>query len=288
LQARPSPEAIAWVEETLGGGARVVAVRRMIGGVASQVHHLTVVERGRRDDYVPRSWDGEVSAWATGQVRAETAILSALARTDIPAPRVVASSDAALLMTLIPGEVHLEPSDRWLEQMARMLVRIHALDLDLPPFESWLDHERLAPPPDAAEPGLWREAFALVATPPPTAAPRVIHRDYQHFNLLWSDARLVGVVDWGSACLGAPGVDVGHCRLNLALLFSVDLAERFRDLYEVEAGRRVDAWWDVAEILAFGPDWRAFLPHQVGDRAPLDVTGMTARVEDLLSRALRR
>ena len=57
---------------------------------------------------------------------------------------------------------------------------------------------------------------------------------------------------------------------------------------EAEAGRRVDAWWDVHALLSYGPDWKQFLPIQIDGRVPLDVDGMTARVEDVLGRALRR
>ena len=128
---------------------------------------------------------------------------------------------------------------------------------------------------------------ALVAEPrqPPSY---FIHRDYQHFNLLWSRERLTGVVDWGGAGLGPPDVDVGHCRLNLTLLFSVHVAERFRELYEVESGRAVDPYWDMHALLSYGPDWKNFLPLQIDGRAPLEVEGMTRRMEEVLTLALRR
>jgi aminoglycoside phosphotransferase (APT) family kinase protein len=72
-----------------------------------------------------------------------------------------------------------------------------------------------------------------------------IHRDFQHFNFLWTRRRLTGVVDWGAASIGPPGVDLGHCRLNLAVLFSADWAEQLRLAYEAETGRSVDPWWDL-------------------------------------------
>jgi hypothetical protein len=83
-------------------------------------------------------------------------------------------------------------------------------------------------------------------------------------------------------------LDVGHCRLNLAVLFSAEIAERFRAMYEAEAGRTVDPWWGLHALLSFGPDWKNFLPMQIDGRAPVDVDGMTRRVEELLERTLRR
>ena len=71
----------------------------------------------------------------------------------------------AVLMTRVPGKMQLMPRDRerWLRQMAQMLVRIHALAVDGKPFESWLDRSQLSPPPDASRADIWREAIALVA-----------------------------------------------------------------------------------------------------------------------------
>jgi aminoglycoside phosphotransferase (APT) family kinase protein len=202
----------------------------------------------------------------------------------------VALGGPAVLMTRMPGKVHLMPRDRerWLRQMAQMLARIHALAVDGKPFESWLDRSRLSPPPDALRAGVWTEAIALVAEERAPMRTCFLHRDYQHFNMLWSRERLTGVVDWSEACTGPPEVDVGHCRLNLTVLFSAAVADRFRAIYEVETGRRVDAWWDVHALLSYGPSWKQFLPIQIDGRAPLDVEGMTARMEDVLERALRR
>nr|HEX4316298.1 aminoglycoside phosphotransferase family protein [Kofleriaceae bacterium] len=292
--ATPSRELRAWLADTVGAGARVVRCRRLTGGITSHVHLVTVERRGRRDAYVLRSWDDPLPPYARGAVPLEAAILAALATADIPAPRLVASLDAApgpaLVMTRVPGRVHLMPRDRdaWLRQMAAMLARIHALDVAAPAYEAWLDVARLAPPADSARPELWRDAIALVSSPPPATAPVFVHHDYQHFNLLWTRDRLTGVVDWTYAARGPAASDAGHCRLNLALLFSPELAERFRELYEADAGRRVDPWWDVRALLAFGPAWRQFLPLQVDGRAPLDTAGMLTRVEAVLEGALRR
>jgi aminoglycoside phosphotransferase (APT) family kinase protein len=297
MTSRPPAETLAWVERTLGSRARVVGWRRLTGGITSSIHRLTVQHRDRRERYVLRRWtDPAFAQYAVGAVASETAALAALARSDLPVPRVIGSTtDAAhagpaVLMTRVPGHVDLMPRDRerWLQQMAHMLVRIHALDIDAKPFESWLDRDRLAPLPDASRPEIWREAIAVVAEDRRPTHTCFIHRDYQHFNLLWSRERLTGVIDWVEASIGPPEVDVGHCRLNLTLLFSADVAERFREIYEAEAGRKLDPWWDVHALLSFGPGWKNFLPFQIDGRAPLEIDGMTSRMEDVLERTLRR
>ncbi len=72
------------------------------------------------------------------------------------------------------------------------------------------------------------------------------------------------------------------------MLFSADVADRFRDLYEAESGTRIDPWWDVLALLSYDAGWREFIPIQVDGRAPVDSAGMTARLEEVLERALRR
>jgi aminoglycoside phosphotransferase (APT) family kinase protein len=126
-----------------------------------------------------------------------------------------------------------------------------------------------------------------VAERPHTEAV-LAHGDYQHFNVLWSRGRLSALVDWSGAVIGSPDLDVGHCRLNLAVLYSPEIAERFRHVYESEAGRQVEPWWDIHQLLAYGDDWPTFIPVQVAGRVPVDVRGMTGRVEELLLMALAR
>lgn len=273
----PSEATLAWAEQQLGW--RVVGARPLTGGLTSRVYALD----GERDSCVLRCWDSEYAARAVPQ---EVEVLTALVRTDLPVPRLIAATDDAVLMTKVPGRIELMPDDRddWLRQMARMLARIHAVAPPARAFESWLDSPE--PPGDTTQPVLWRDAIALVAQPPPPTPTCFIHRDYQHFNLLWSGDQLTGVVDWIEACAGPPEVDVGHCRLNLALLFSPEVAERFRELYQVESGRALDPWWDVHALLGYGTAWQRFLPIQIDGRAPLDIDGMTARVEALLSISL--
>lgn len=275
-------------------------MRRLTGGLTSLVQELTIAQNGRRSRYVLRSWpaDHEHGDWIRRAIAAEAAVLIALERTSVPAPRLIASATdevaggPALLMTRVPGRMLLMPRDReyWLRQMAQMLARIHAVDVTAAAgvtFESWLDADTSPAPADSSRPGLWQHARALMQEDRKPAHTCFIHRDYQHFNLLWSRERLTGVVDWGGACLGPPDIDVGHCRLNLTLLFSAQVADRFRELYEVEAGRAVDPYWDLRALLSYGPDWKHFLSLQINGRARLETAGMTRRMEEVLTSVLK-
>lgn len=293
---RPSDDAIRWVERSLGRGYEVVAWRRLTGGITSAVHRLTVARGDRRFSVVLRRYphgDGT----APGAVTREAGTLTSLASTGISAPRVLAacadgsdSVDPAVLMTRVPGRVWLAPDDpeRWLQQIAIAAATIHAAPVAGPPFEHWRRDRDAAPPASSSRPDLWRAARRAVAEGNGSAPTTFRHADFQHFNFLWSRGTLSGIVDWVYAGSGPPATDVGHCRLNLAVLFSAEWAERFRLMYEAESGVAVDPYWDLHALLSYGDAWMEFIPIQVDGRAPVDTAGMTARVEAVLETTLQR
>jgi len=101
---------------------------------------LTVEQNGLRERCVLRWWMSDGGwEWIRRAVSLETAVLAKLEATDIPAPRVIASTrDAgvggpAVLMTRLPGKVYLMPRDRerWLRQMEQMqrLTRVRDLTI---------------------------------------------------------------------------------------------------------------------------------------------------------------
>jgi aminoglycoside phosphotransferase (APT) family kinase protein len=141
--------------------------------------------------------------------------------------------------------------------------------------------------PWVRDPGVRRAAEELLSRLPARVTRVPTHGDYQHFNMLWSRQGLTGIVDWSGIWLGPPEIDVSHCRLNLAVLYGPAVADDFRDAYEAVAGRRVDQWVDVHRIGNYNDRWPDFIPIQVHGRAPVR-RGMTARVEELLRRALNR
>ena len=64
--------------------------------------------------------------------------------------------------------------------------------------------------------------------------------------MLWQDGAVTGIVDWASARIGAPGVDVGHCRWNLARALGQDAADRFPALAGADGHH---PYWDVVAAL---------------------------------------
>jgi aminoglycoside phosphotransferase (APT) family kinase protein len=316
-QRRPSAQTLRWVEKSLGGTARVVAWRRMTGGIGSVVHRLTVDRGSYRDVLVLRQYE-YAEGDTTATVRHEAAILRAVNEAGLPAPELIATDPAgrdtdghpAILMTRLPGRLDVTPADPegWLRQIAAMAVRIHDAQIAAGPFEARIDAaafstngwrqstRSLIPissgtpviPASATRPALWAAAFDILRQQAPEPVICFLHRDFQPFNLLWRRGQLTGVVDWTRSCTGPADFDTGHCRLNLAVLFGADWAERLRLAYEAEAGRGTDPWWDLYAVTAYSDEWRSFIPVMVAGRAPVDADGMTGRVERLLEAIMRR
>lgn len=294
FRRRPSSQTLDWAGRA--AGARVVAWRRMTGGTASVVHRLTIDHGSYRDVLVLRQYEYADSDMP--EIRDEAATLRAVHDAGLPAPEPIAADSGgretdghpALLMTRLPGRLDVTPADPegWLRQIAAMAARIHDVKVAAGPFEERIDAAALVIPASAARPAVWEAAFGILRQQAPEPATCFIHRDFQHFNLLWRRGRLTGVVDWTRSCTGPADFDAGHCRLNLAVLFGADWAERLRLAYEAEAGRAIDPWWDLYALTAYSDEWRSFIPVQVSGRAPVDTAGMTSRVEDLLEATLGR
>ncbi|MGC0418013.1 aminoglycoside phosphotransferase family protein [Embleya sp. AB8] len=292
---RPSSQTLDWVERVTG--ARVVDWRRMTGGITSAVHRLTIDHGSHRDVLVLRRYE-QAERGTAALVRHEAAVLRAVHDAGLPAPEpIAADADGreaggypAILMTRLPGRLDVAPADPedWLRRIAAMAVRIHDVQVAAGPFRTRIDAAAPTIPSSATRPAIWAAAFGILRQRAPESATCFIHRDFQHFNLLWRRGRLTGVVDWAGSCTGPAGFDVGHARLNLAVLFGADWAERLRLAYEAEAGRAIDPWWDLYAVTAYSDEWRRLIPIQVAGRTAVDVVGMTSRVEDLLEATLRR
>jgi aminoglycoside phosphotransferase (APT) family kinase protein len=281
-------DALDWVQSRTG--RRVLETTRLYGGLTSDVDEVKLE-------------DGELlvlrryTAWRRGAadtVENEAAVLKRLAHSEVSAPRLVAY-DASLeipvvLMTRLPGRVWLTPPDfdSWLGQMAHALVAIHGVDPDPSDPGEAATPLHVEVPDWTKRPALWKKAAEIVAQAPPKYMPVFVHNDYQHFNMLWSEGRMTGVVDWTMSGAGHRDHDVAHCRLNLAILFSIEIAERFREIYETESGRTVDPVWDLRGLLGYDQGWKQFIPVQVAGRAPVDAAGMDDRVEGVIERIISR
>lgn len=301
LRRRPSAETLAWVAASVDPGSRVVGYRRLTGGVCSAVHRLTVESRGARTFVVLRQYPAGFGE--ERDLEKEIHNLGIVEGSGLPVPRVLATDvfgastggAPSLLMTRLPGHIHLTPSEPrvWLARIAELAAYMHSLDLSAPVFRPWTD-SWIAPlaglqvPIDAQKPGVWKEAFRVMAETPPKDTAVFLHCDLLPVNLLWSRGRITGLTDWNGIHKGSRAVDVGHTRRYLAALYSPEWSEQLRTLYESIAGLALDPWWDLYSLLHYGTGHHYSIPRQVAGRYPIDVTGMTSRVEVAVEAALGR
>jgi aminoglycoside phosphotransferase (APT) family kinase protein len=253
---------------------------------------------------VLRRWPGE--DWTAGLVTREASALEAIRGHGVAAPRLLAMDEdgaetgaRCTLTSAIAGQPDLTPADMqsWLDQLATTQAAIHAVPVSSGTRSNGLPGDRLpTPSPDRYgiryRPLDWlpdrglRDAAREAASGPLDEEKILAHGDYQHFNVLWEDGRLTGVVDWPNAATGNRGSDVGHCRLNLAVLFDTRTASDYLEKYERAAGAKVDRRADLRALLCFDLEWQRFIPRQVAGRAPLDLAGMPGRVAAAIRAAL--
>ncbi|MTW84480.1 phosphotransferase [Virgibacillus dakarensis] len=100
-------------------------------------------------------------------------------------------------------------------------------------------------------------ADQIVKGPQPSAKTCFIHRDYHPTNVLYHKGKVSGIVDRVNACRGPAGIGVGHCRVNLALLYDVITTDRFLVEYQQDQGSAFtyDVYWDLVSVMDifFGP-----------------------------------
>lgn len=180
-----------------------------------------------------------VRIWPEDHAR-ELAALAALAGSELPVPRLLATGELDgwpyLLQERLGGTavkhvwstLSLDDQRDLLEQTGALLARLHAVPVEgcTPPLatDDWraflaerlercVEHHARG----GASPSLVDEVRALLAPAPdllePDLRPRLIHADLTHDHLLVAQAatgrwRVVGLIDWADAMLGHPLYDL--------------------------------------------------------------------------------
>jgi aminoglycoside phosphotransferase (APT) family kinase protein len=193
-------------------------------------------------------------------VTRQSAALAAIRGHGGPAPGLLAMDEdgaetgvRCTLTSALTGQPDLTPADlrSWLRQLATTQAAIHAVpDHPQTRWDGWYGDDTPGTSPDRygvrcrpldwlADRGL-RDAAREAASGLLGEEKVLVHGDYKHFIVLWRHGRLTGVVDWPNAPTGDRGSDVGHCRLNLAVLIDATTAADSLLMYERAAGVRVD------------------------------------------------
>lgn len=256
---------IGWVESAWQ--RRITAARRLVGGWTSTMWRLTGDDGERA---VLRLMTRE--PWrrhAAGLLAREAATQQQLVRSSIPVPRSIAvdlrgegAGAPAHLMSWVPGRLRLDSAAAGvLEALAQTLVDIHHFEPGPRrprDYQSWAPPSKRVVPPWARRPVLWKEAFELLDQPTPGYTGTFLHRDFHLGNVLWSRARISGVVDWVETSWGPAALDVAHAASYLSMLHGGEASARFTDAYHRRAADRHARdefrYWNVMDIVGHLPD----------------------------------
>jgi aminoglycoside phosphotransferase (APT) family kinase protein len=266
----------SWIETAAEG--RVISVAVLPGATSSALHRVEVERNGKHLGLVLRRFTNDDWVRAEPDLALREAVsLQHAARAGLPAPELVAIDKdgsycgvPATLVTLVQGEVVLLPANRqeWIRGLAHAAAQIHRVDAAgfRWKYRRYNDRDSLQVPQWSQQQDAWRKAIDLVQDAAPSYRESFVHRDYHPSNVLWSNGRVSGVVDWVNACRGPAGIDVAWCRHNLANLHGVSAADDFLSAYIEAAGSdfEYDPYWDfmsVVELLPGPPSmhkgWRA-------------------------------
>lgn len=300
--AAPDHALLHWVVDHASPGSVVHEVTGLRGGDSPWLIRLAGV--GPIDVVLRLGDHTDAALLAT-----EVAALQAAAGHGVPAPTLIAADlDAsvspgvlAVLTTRVPGSSHVtgEPTATRLRAQGTAVAMIHATPKPMS-MSTALPHRdrpingvdfgalrRSAP----ARPLLLEAEQLLTALPVPDRPTVFVHGDFWHGNTLWEGDELTGVVDWDSAGIGQPGIDLGSMRCDAAVISGLDAADEVLVGYEAAVGHRADdvPYWDVVAALSTPPTMEWFVDAiQDQGRTDLDQATLLERRDAFLAAAITR
>ena len=134
---------------------------------------------------------------------------------------------------------------------------------------------------------LLEEADQLITALGRPAGAVFVHGDVWPGNIVWTGDEAAVLIDWKTAGVGAPGVDLGELRKQVAIIFGPEAPDLVLEGWEHAAGTKAEdvAYWDALAAL----NTRTELDdgYRSGGWAPLlDAAGATDRRDAFLEVAL--
>lgn len=238
-------------------------VHLLLGGASANMH---AIQFHNDTSYVIREITDQT--WLKEEpdlLLQEKTVLQALASSDIPTPNFVATDlygefaeHPTLIMTKLTGAINQLPSttEKMVERLAQTLIRIHEHKQIIPYLYSpYRTKTKLTIPSWTAHREKWQQLKNYIENheaPPFTNV--FIHRDFHLNNVLWENGKITGIVDWINSCTGPRYIDVAHCRWNLAMTHSVQLADYFLQTYNTyHTVDSYDVYWDILSLFDIFP-----------------------------------
>ncbi|HEY0866716.1 MAG TPA: phosphotransferase [Fimbriimonas sp.] len=281
------------------------AIRRswpLKGGMSAEMYALELDGgRGGFDRIVVRYPGPEVGEIFEDPAGQEFRTLQAVKAAGLPSPIPVAVLDSSegrfLLMEFLDGECTAsspEPLDTAC-RYAEALAEIHRADLARTDFSFLLRKSTTFTPKDRPLSTELREAEVVEALmrlgDPEESETVLMHGDFWPGNVLWTDGKVSGIVDWENALLGPALADLGMTRLDMYWAFGREAMEAFTRRYLELNPQPTESlvYWDLRAALRPMPnlfEWSD--PYVALGRA--DVTGesMASVLLSFIDDALRR
>ncbi|MEU8354396.1 aminoglycoside phosphotransferase family protein [Nonomuraea sp. NPDC048882] len=264
----------AWLAEQLDSRTAISAIRSLHGGESPWWIDLTmrggttgsaVFCSGSARSVVLRSPSSRISS---DQIATNVAALAVAEQRGLPAPRLLAADldgraagTPASLETIVPGTSiwPAAPSTELLLAAGAALARVHAGTLDPTPHlpfrprpiavDDFAQDRRAGRMPTTALLDLADDRVRAIE--PPGTPAVFVHGDVWPGNTVVAGNGMRGLIDWKTAGVGNPGVDLGELRKQVAIRYDDDAPGHVLEGWRRARGTSADdiAYWDAVAAL---------------------------------------
>jgi aminoglycoside phosphotransferase (APT) family kinase protein len=260
----PAEPLLAWLRAQLGSRTVVSAIRSLHGGESPWWIDLTASD-GSTSSAVLRCPSSRI---LSDQIATNAAALAVCERHGLPAPCLIGADldgrvagAAATLETVVPGTSTwpAAPSAELFRAAGAVLARVHTVILDPQPqlpfrprpiaVDDFAGDRRAGRMPTTAL--LQRAEERVQAIRHPDVPVVLVHGDVWPGNTVVAGGGIRALIDWKTAGVGNPGVDLGELRKQVAIRYGDGAAGHVVEGWERAGGARADdiPYWDAVAAL---------------------------------------